>query len=97
MILEDVIEAIEKDLGSTLVLHKSIKTHPTIKAYKVFSYGLYAIEGNNIMLLSFKVSKNLAIEGISEAKDDCDKQFISYLVSWLTSDIYRRLKNDRSK
>lgn len=97
MILEDIIEAIGKDLGSTLVLHKSVKTHPTIKAYKVFYYGLYAIEEDKIMLLSFKVNKNLAIENMSEAKDDCDKQFISYLVRWLTSDVYRRLKNDRSK
>lgn len=97
MILEDIVEAIGKDLGATLVLHKSVTTHSVLKAYKVFSYGLYAIEDNNIMLLSFKANKNLATENISEAKNDCDKQFINYLVSWLTSDIYRKLKDDRSK
>ena len=87
--VEDIVEAIGKDLNTTLVLHKSVETHPRFKVYKVYSYGLYAIEDDKIMLLSFKVNTNSAT--------DCDRQFVSYIVSWLSSDIYKKLKNDRSK
>ena len=54
-------------------------------------------EDDKIMLLSFKVNKNSSTDNMAEAWDDCDKQFISYIVSWLSSDIYKKLKNDRSK
>lgn len=95
--VEDIVEAIGKDLNTTLVLHKSVETHPRFKVYKVYSYGLYAIEDDKIMLLSFKVNKNSATDNMIEAWDDCDKQFVGYIVSWLSSDIYKKLKNDRSK
>lgn len=95
--IEDIIKAIEKNLGITLVLHKSMKTHSVLKAYKIFSYNLYAIEDNKTLLLSLVINKNLATETIAEAKEDSDKQFIHHLVEWLTSDDYRKLKNDRSK
>ena len=49
------------------------------------------------MLLSFKVNKNSSTDNMAEAWDDCDRQFVSYIVSWLSSDIYKKLKNDRSK
>lgn len=95
--VEDIIEAIGKDLNTTLVLHKSVEIHSKFKVYKVYSYGLYAIEDDKIMLLSFKVNKNSSTDNMIEAWNDCDKQFISYIVSWLSSDIYKKLKNDRSK
>ena len=79
-------------LSSTTELRTS-----SIKVYKIYSYGLYAIEDDKIMLLSFKVNKNSSTDNMAEAWDDCDKQFISYIVSWLSSDIYKKLKNDRSK
>ena len=95
--VEDIVEAIGKDLNTTLVLHKSVETHSKFKVYKVYSYGLYAIEDDKIMLLSFKVNKNSSTDNMIEAWDDCDRQFVSYIVSWLSSDIYKKLKNDRSK
>ena len=95
--VEDIVEAIGKDLNTTLVLHKSVEIHSRFKVYKVYSYGLYAIEDGKIMLLSFKVNKNSSTDNMAEAWDDCDRQFVSYIVSWLSSDIYKKLKNDRSK
>ena len=79
--VEDIVEAIGKDLNTTLVLHKSVEIHPRFKVYKVYSYGLYAIEDDKIMLLSFKVNKNSSTDNMTEAWDDCDKQFVKRLIS----------------
>lgn len=91
--VEDIVEAIGKNLNTTLVLHKSVETHPRFKVYKVYSYGLYAIEDDKIMLLSFKVNKNSSTDNMAEAWNDCDRQFVSYIVSWLSSDIYIYIRN----
>lgn len=95
--VEDIVEAIGKNLNKTLVLHKSIRTHPTFKVYKIYTYVLYDISKSKIELLTLEVSKNLSIERLEEAWNDCDRRFIDALVSWVSSDEYRRIKDDRSK
>lgn len=95
--VEDVVEAIGKDLNKTLVLHKSIRTHPTFKVYKIYTYSLYDISKDKTELLTLEISKNLSIERIEETWNDCDKRFIDALINWLSSDEYRRMKDDRSE
>lgn len=95
--VEDVVEAIGKNLNKTLVLHKSIRTHPTFKVYKIYTYSLYDISKDKTKLLTLEISKNLSIERLEEAWSDCDKRFIDALINWLSSDEYRRMKDDRSE
>lgn len=95
--VEDIVEAIGKNLNKTLVLHKSIRTHPTFKVYKIYTYVLYDISKEKIKLLTLETSKNLSIEKLEEAWNDCDRSFVETLINWLSSDEYRRMKDDRSE
>ena len=92
--VEDIVESIGKSLNKTLVLHKSIRTHQT---YKIYTYSLYDISNDKTKLLTLEISKNLSIERLEEAWDDCDKSFVDTLINWLSSDEYRRMKDDRSE
>ncbi len=95
--VEDIVEAIGKSLNKTLVLHKSIRTHQTFKVYKIYTYSLYDISNDKTELLTLEISKNLSIDRQEEAWDDCDKSFVDALINWLSSDEYRRMKDDRSE
>lgn len=95
--VEDIVEAIGKNLNKTLVLYKSIRTHPTFKVYKIYTYVLYDISKEKTKLLTLEISKNLSIEELEEVWNDCDRDFIEALINWLSSDEYRRMKDDKSE
>lgn len=95
--VEDIVEAIGKNLNKTLVLHKSIRTHPTFKVYKIYTYSLYDISKDKIKLLTLEISKNLSIERLGEAWNNCDKKFVDTLINWLSSNEYRRMRDDRNE
>lgn len=95
--VEDIVEAVGKNLNRTLVLHKSIRTHPTFKVYKIYTYVLYDVSKDKTRLLTLETNKNLSIERLEEAWNDCDRRFIDALISWMSSDEYRRIKDDGSK
>lgn len=95
MEIDDIIEAINKVSKTTLVLHRSVTIHPKFKIYKVYSYKLYSIEDSNKqLLLEWNTTKNTYNEGISKCWNDADKEYLSILVNWLSSDKYKELKND---
>lgn len=91
--LEDIITAINNNTNTTLVLQQKMTLHPKFKIYKVFSYSLYRIDTKEKeLLLDWSITKNVSMEDITKARIECDKQYLSILVNWLSSEEFRRLK-----
>lgn len=91
--LEDIITAINNNTNATLVLHQKMTSHPKFKIYKVFSYSLYRIDTKEKeLLLDWSTTKNVSMEDVNKTKIECDKQYLSTLVNWLSSDNFRNLK-----
>lgn len=94
--IEDIIEAISKDLNTTLVLHRSIERHRIFEIYKIYSYVVYNVVTNE-RLLTFQISERLHTDNVEENWNIHDKQFIETLINWISSNTYKQLKNDRVK
>lgn len=86
MILEDIIEALNKQLeGKTLVLHHKFTLHPRYKVYKVFTYDLYKIESDNKELcFTWSITKNVPNEDLIKAWPDTDKEYLVELMKWVS-------------
>lgn len=94
MEINDIIEAINKVSKTTLILHRSMTVHPKFKIYKVYSYNLYRVDNDKQLLLEWSVAKNTSSDTIGKCWDEADKEYLSILVNWLSSDKYKELKND---
>jgi hypothetical protein len=94
MEINDIIEAINKVSKTTLILHRSMTVHPKFKIYKVYSYNLYRVDTDKQLLLEWSVAKNTSSDTIGKCWDEADKEYLSILVNWLSSDKYKELKND---
>ena len=93
MEVEDIIDAINKVSTATLVLHKRMTVHPKFKVYKVYSYSLYRVDlPERQLLLEWSTTKNAPAEDIGRAWDEANKEYLSTLVNWLSSDNYKSMK-----
>lgn len=91
--IDDVIDAINSTINATLVLHKKVVVHPKFKIYKIFSYDLYRIDSSTKeLLLEWSTTKNASTEEISSIWRECDKEYLSTLVNWISSDSYKAMK-----
>lgn len=94
--LYDIIEAASSYLKEgTLVLHKSMKVHPTFKVYKKFCYDLYkVVNSNKELVFSYETTVNSPADSIDKIWDECDKLYLEVLISWFTSDEYKLMRKD---
>lgn len=93
MELSDIIDAINKNINATLVLHKKMDTHPKFKVYKIYTYDLYRVDARNKeLLLEWKITKNAPSEEIRKAWNEADKEYLAILVDWISSDKYKKIK-----
>lgn len=94
--LYDIVEAASTWLKEgTLVLHRSMKTHPLFKVYKKFCYYLYKVVGKNKELVfSYEKTVNAPADSIDKVWDECDKLYLEVLISWFASDEYKLMRKD---
>lgn len=94
--LYDVVEAAGSHLKEgTLVLHRSMRVHPTFKVYKKFCYDLYkVINSNKELLFSYENTENTPSDSIEEIWDKSDKLYLEILIKWLTSEEYKTMLNN---
>lgn len=97
--LHDVIEAANKHIDKSkgfLVLHKAVKLHPTFKVYKTYCYGLYlvnSVDPQGKCVLRHDVTKNSPSEDMNKDWEEQDKNFLSILIDWLSSQYFMELRN----
>ena len=96
MTLYDIIDAASSLLKEgTLVLHRSMKAHPTFKVYKRFSYDLYKVVGKSKELIfHYEENKNAPVDAINEIWSECDKAYLEWFIKWVSSDEYKNMKKD---
>ena len=65
--LYDIIEGVNPLLKEgMLVLHRTMKLHPTFKVYKIFSYNLYRVCNNKKTLVhSYEETRNTPTEELN--------------------------------
>lgn len=85
--LNYIIEIIGSLIDKDLVLHKSVKQHPTFKIYKIFTYDLYELPSPNdkALLLSIKFNRNITSDDIHIEWKQCDKEYLKDLFTLLKS------------
>ena len=93
MEIEEIIDAINKVSNATLVLHRRMTVHPKFKVYKVYSYNLYRVDlPNKELVLEWSVTKNAPAEELGKAWNEADKEYLSILVNWLSSEKYKSMR-----
>lgn len=94
--LYDIVEAASVYLKEgTLVLHRSMKVHPTFKVYKKFCYDLYkVVDKNKELLFSYENTVNTPADSIDKVWDECDSLYLGVLITWLASDEYKLMRRD---
>lgn len=96
MELYDIVNAAGSLLKEgTLVLHRSMKVHPTFKVYKRFCYDLYkVVNKNKELLFSFEETKNTPADDITKVWAECDKAYLGWFIKWVSGDEYKSMKKD---
>lgn len=93
--IDDIMDAINSFTKANLVLHRKMVVHPKFKVYKIYSYNLYKVtKDENELLLNWDITKNVPVEELKNAWVEADKEFLSILFNWLSSDKYREINND---
>jgi hypothetical protein len=93
----DIVEAANKLINHSkgmIVLHRSIKQHPMFKVYKRFTYGIYLVkDGVGECIKSHEISINCPSNEMEDAWKKCDKEFLTVLVDWLSSNQFIELRD----
>lgn len=99
MSIYDIIEEINKSISfgkKFLLLHRSVKIHPTFKVYKKFCYNLYLVDpvDNKECILSHEGTKNTPSDEMDVAWEEQDRIFLSVLIKWIASPESVKLRKD---
>lgn len=91
--LDAIIDAMNNIVDGTLVLHRSMRAHPTIKVYKRFCYNIYLIKGNSKELIwSWEDVKNTPSDEIESTWVTEDFIYLNKLIEWISNEDFKKLK-----
>ncbi len=95
MDINHIIDVISYSLREgTLVLHKSLETHPKFKVYKTFSYKLYKLDSKGkALLITYNNVVNTSLIKEEDAWRENDDTFLKHIIDWLSSDEFKSMKN----
>lgn len=99
MKIYDVISELEKLIrennpGMSLVLHRNMQTHPSVKIMKKFNYTLYLIENKEKKELIKKTFIDKCPSGdIDDVWTKQDIIFVFHILRWMETEEYKRLRN----
>lgn len=94
MTLEDIINATSVQLkDTTLILHKRVVPHQSVKILKTFIYDLYAVKNNvKNCIMTFSYTMKAASEELNIAWEESNKQFLEVFIDWIiTSESFKEL------
>lgn len=99
MEIYDVIKGLETLIREnndnvSLVLHRNIQEHPTIKIMKKFNYTLYLIKNKEkIKLIEEQFVDKCPSDKMIETWNKQDIIFVFHILKWMDTEEYKELRN----